>query len=128
MHGKLYLGAPPEHPWPLSLPTVETYLRQRFPDMIASRRTSLVTGNDVLDFDVRLDDGQQRHGTYVAGGKLALSDGTPADWADTIAWFLSLLPEGTPTMVMRDDGPEPVPLPEQTRTPEALIAFFESID
>lgn len=127
MTGKLYLGAPAEETWPLSLPTVETHLRQRFPDMLASRRTSLVTGNEVLDFDVRLADGELRHGTYVAGGKLALSDGTPADRADTIAWFLSLLPEGTPTMVIRD-GPEPIPLPEQSRTPDALTAFFDSID
>jgi hypothetical protein len=37
-----------------------------------------------------------------------LEDGDPAVWADTIAWWLSLLPAGTPTVTMTDANTNPV--------------------
>jgi hypothetical protein len=127
MAGKLYLAAPPGHRWPLTLDELTDRLRQRFPGALISRRTSSVTRNDVLDFDVTLDDGEMRHGTYVDGGKLTLSDGTPSDWADTLAWFLSLLPEGTPAVAMVEEAIDVTALPAPIRSAPALAAFYAAL-
>jgi hypothetical protein len=123
----LFLGAPQGETWPLGIDTVEPLLRQRFPEAIINRRTSAVTGKNRLSFAIPFADGIQRHGIYVDHDNLALSDGTGTDWADTIAWFLNLLPAGTPTVVMRGEGPDVVPLPSQIRTPEGVAAFFASL-
>ena len=123
----LFLGAPEGQSWPLSLDDVEPRLRERFPEAHIARKTSRVTGKTRLTFSVRLPDGQPRHGIYVDQDNLALSDGDPAVWADTIAWFLGLLPPGTRTVAMRGEGPTLAELPPQIRTPDSLIAFFSSL-
>jgi hypothetical protein len=125
--GNLYVGAPQGQQWPLTLDVAEAHLRQRFPDAPISRETMAVTGEPYLSFDVQLADGVTRHGIYVDRDNLALSDGTPADWADTIAWFLGLLPAGTPTVVMVEEEPVPVPLPAATTTPDAIRELLESL-
>jgi hypothetical protein len=122
-----FLGAPQGETWPLGIDIVEPLLRQRFPEAIINRRTSAVTGKTRLSFAIPFPDGTARHGIYVDHDNLALSDGTAADWADTIAWFLSLLPPGTPTVTMRGEGPDVTPLPSQIRTPQAIEAFFASL-
>lgn len=127
MSGSLFVAAPPGVQWPLSLDEVEAHLRHRFPDALITRETMATSGEPYLDFDVRLADGMPRHGVYVERGNLVLSDGLPADWADTIAWFLGLLPPRTPTVVMVEDEPVPVPLPEGTTTPDAIRELFESL-
>ncbi|GII26451.1 hypothetical protein [Planosporangium mesophilum] len=127
MSGSLFIAAPPGVQWPLSLDDVEAFLRQRFPDAMITRETLATSGEPYLDFDVRFPDGMTRHGVYVERGSLMLSDGTPADWADTIAAFLALLPPGTPTAVMVEDEPVPVPLPEGTTTPDAIRELLESL-
>jgi hypothetical protein len=114
--GNLYIGAPQGQPWPLTLDQVEPQLRRRFPDAYITRETMAVTGEPYLSFDVQLADGVTRHGIYVDRDNLAVSDGTPADWADTIAWFLTLLPDGTSSVVMAEDNPVPVPLPKNATT------------
>lgn len=127
MAGKLYLAAPPNQRWPLTIDDLTSQLQRRFPDALISRRTSAVTRNDVLDFDITLADGDMRHGTYVDGGKLALSDGSPTDWADTLAWFLSLLPDGTPAVAMIEEGADVVMVPAQIRSSHAVAAFYAAL-
>jgi hypothetical protein len=123
----LFLGAPQGQSWPLSLDDVEPRLRERFPDAYIQRRESAVTGKSRLSFTVRLADGTPRHGIYVDRDNLALSDGDATVWADTIAWFLSLLPSDTRTVVMRGEGPTTAELPAQIRTPDGIAAFFSSL-
>lgn len=89
----------------------------KFPDAYIARRESAVTGKSRLSFTVKLADGTPRHGIYGDRDNLALSDGDATVWADTIAWFLSLLPPGTATVVMRGEGPTTAELPAQIRTP-----------
>ena len=124
MADDLFLGAPQGQTWPLSVDDVEPLLVGRFPDVIIERRTSAVTGKQRLSFSVGFPDGNRRHGIYVDHDNLALSDGQIGDWADTIAWFLEQLPPGTPTVVMRGEGPNVVNLPPQIRSPEGINAFL----
>jgi hypothetical protein len=127
LSGSLFIAAPQGARWPLTLDEVEAHLRQRFPDAVITRETMATSGEPYLDFHVRLADGTPRQGVYVERGNLVLSDGLPADWAETIAWFLGLLPPGTPTVVMVEDNPVPVPLPEATTTPEAIQELLENL-
>jgi hypothetical protein len=123
----LFLGAPQGQRWPLSLDDVEPRLRERFPDAYIQRRGSAVTGKSRLSFTVRLGDDVPRHGIYVDHDNLALSDGNADVWAETIAWFLSLLPPGTRTVAMRGEGPTVAELPAQIRTADSITAFFASL-
>jgi hypothetical protein len=123
----IFVGAPQGQRWPLSIDDAETQLRARFPDAILQRRTSGVTGEPYLSFTVDLADGMPRHGVYAEGRNLALSDGTPADWADTIAWFIRLLPAGTPMLAMVEANPTPVPIPEGTSTPDTIRQLLEDL-
>lgn len=123
----LYLGAPEGQAWPLSIEQVEPRLRERFPDSAILRKTSLVTRKTRLSFTIPFPDGNRRHGIYIDHDNLALSDGEVADWADTIAWFLGLLPPGTPCVAMRGEGPVFTPLPAQIRTSDDVIAFFDAL-
>jgi hypothetical protein len=125
--GSLFVVAPPGAQWPLSLGDVETHLRQRFPDALVFHDTYATSGEPYLRFQVRLADGEERRGLYAQRGDLILKEGFPADWADTIAWFLGLLPPGTPTVVMVEDNPVPVPLPEGITTPDAIRQLLESL-
>ena len=127
MAGKLYFAAPDGHRWPLAVNTLTTRLQQRFPLAKVAVRTSVITGSTVLDFDLPFSDGEWRHGTYVDGGKLALSDGTAEQWADILAWILALMTATEPVMVMIEEGSDIVPLPEQDRTPDRLAAFLASV-
>jgi hypothetical protein len=111
----------------LSLDDLEPLLRGRFPDAYIARRSSLVTGKNRLSFTVQLADGIKYHGIYVDQGNLALSDGDATVWADTIAWFLTLLPAETPIVAMRGEGPTILELPAQIRTPDGITAFFASM-
>jgi hypothetical protein len=61
-----------------------------------------------LSFDIDVD-GTTRTGAYYVGN-LVLNDGDEADWAPTIAWFLSLLPSGIPAVTMRESNPDEFPL------------------
>lgn len=98
---KLIIAATPGTTWLLDLDTAAANIAERFPDAILDRHTTATTGQDYVSFDVEID-GMMRHGIYVDGGNLTLSDGTPADWADTIAWFLSLLPPGTEAVAVSE--------------------------
>jgi hypothetical protein len=107
MRTTIYLGAAPGHHWPIDLDTAEVQLRRRWPEIVVRRLDSHVTGKQRLSCDVIVDD-QPMPLIYEADGPLVLEDGDPAVWADTIAWWLSLLPAGTPTVTMTDANTNPV--------------------
>jgi hypothetical protein len=120
MSDKLVIAATPGTTWPLDLDIAEAKILERFPDAVTARHTGATTGQQYVSFDVEIDD-LMRHGIYVDGGNLTLSDGTPADWADTIAWFLSLLPPGTEAVALAEQNGElayipPSPSAEQLRS------------
>jgi hypothetical protein len=124
----LFLGTPPGQSWPLTATALEEQLRQRFPGAFTRRATSGVTGAEALDFEVPLADGDTHGGSYTETGVLALTDGPPHLWADTMVWFLRLLPPTEPVYAMREDNPTPTPLPTEARTdPDALASFFENL-
>jgi hypothetical protein len=108
--------------WPLDLDQAEAALRQRFPAAIFGRYTIPPSGRTYLSFDVELN-GMPRHGIYVEGGNLSLSDGSPDDWADTIAWFLSLLPPGTPTVALAERNPDLVSIASNVAADEVRELF-----
>jgi len=111
-----FVNAPQGTAWPLGIDTVDQRLQERFPGMQAWIRHAPVLNKDYLDFDVVLA-GTRRSGAYYQGGPLILNDGDEADWAPTIAWFLSLLPPGTPAVSMRETNPDQiVPLPADPST------------
>jgi hypothetical protein len=119
MWDRLYLAAPEGTRWPLDLDTAEARLHQDYPEVVTSRHTARSSDQDYLGFDLPID-GVPRHGIYVNGGILTLSDGTPTDWADLIAWWLSQLPAGTPVIAMTEHNPQLTPVagnatPQQIR-------------
>jgi hypothetical protein len=121
-----FVNAPEGDRWPLDIDTLDQHLQERFPGMNGWIRHAPVLSQDYLDFDVVLE-GSRRAGSYYAGGPLILNDGDAEDWAPTIAWFLSLLPLGTPAVVMRESDPEEiVPLPADP-SPAQIQQILEQI-
>ncbi|MFC0430516.1 hypothetical protein [Kutzneria buriramensis] len=123
MQGTIFVAAPPGTTWPLTLDGVERQLRQQFPDVMIFRRHAAVSDTDYLDFQVTVD-GLARVSSYFDDGKLILNDGSSADWADTIVWFLGLLPAGTPAVAMIEDNPDeivPIPAGATGHVVEALL-------
>jgi len=117
MWDKLYIAATEGTSWPLDLDTAEAQLRERFPDAVIGRQTGASSGQTYVSFDADVN-GMMRHGIYVEGGNLTLSDGEPADWAETIAWFLSLLPSGTPVVALAERNPNLVTVPANASADE----------
>ncbi len=106
-----FIAAPEGTAWPLDIDTVDQRLQERFPGMRGWIKQAPSTGEDYLSFDLELH-GSTRTGAYYTGRNLILRDGDESDWAPTIAWFLSLLPPGTPVVTMRETNPDQiVPLP-----------------
>jgi hypothetical protein len=123
MQGTIFIAAPPGTVWPLSLDHVEQQLRQRFPGVQTFRRHAPVAGTDYCDFQLTVD-GLVRVGSYFGDGTLILNDGSSRDWADTIVWFLGLLPPGTPAVAMIEENPDeivPVPAAATVNEVEALL-------
>jgi hypothetical protein len=123
--GTLYVVIPEDEPWPVGLDEVETLLRQRWPTAMVTREASAVTGIQYLSFDVELN-GAARWGTYSQRTGFSLSEGFPADWADTVAWFLGLLPAGTRALAAADGNLELVPLPPSPSADE-VRALYERL-
>jgi hypothetical protein len=111
----LYLAAPEGKSWPIDLEAAEGHFRHRWPDAYMSRQVSAVTGQPYLTFD--LVNGLR--GIYSAHTHcLSLSEGSPEDWAETIVWFLSLLPKGVPVVAMADGDFRLVPVGPAASVPE----------
>ena len=110
MLDSFFIAAPQGATWPLDIDTVDQRLQERFPGLRAEIVYSNIKREHYLSFDVDVD-GTTRTGAYYVGN-LILNDGDEADWAPTIAWFLSLLPPETPAVTMRETNPDQiVPLP-----------------
>jgi hypothetical protein len=124
--GKLYVAAPEGQQWPMDLDAAEASLRQHWPDIRLSRPTSAVNGQRYLSFDVVVD-GAARYGTYADRFCLTLAEGSPQVWADTIVWFLGLLPAGTAAVAMAEEDPERiVPVPPAASA-EQIRELYEGL-
>ena len=108
MIDSFFIAAPQGATWPLDIDTVDQRLQERFPGMHGEIVYANGKGEYYLSFDINID-GTTRTGAYYVGN-LILNDGDEEDWASTIAWFLSLLPAGTPAVVMRESNPDEIPL------------------
>lgn len=101
-----FIAAPQGVTWPLDIDTVDQHLQERFPGMRGQIVYSNIKREQYLSFDLDVD-GTTRTGAYYVGN-LILNDGEAADWAPTIARFLSLLPTGTPVVTMRESNPDEI--------------------
>lgn len=79
-----------------------------------------------IDVDVKLD-GQTVSVVYQDGGPLVLNDGTPEDWADTIVWFLALLPAEASVVTMTDFNPSAVLL-ERTASVDYVRRLLDALN
>jgi len=86
-------------------------MQERWPTAAVRRHVSAATDRPYLSFDVAIG-GLQLRGTYSEHPHcLTLSEGRPQDWAETIVWFLSLLPNGLPAVAMAEGDFRLVPIP-----------------
>ncbi|MFF0390495.1 hypothetical protein ACFYS8_17660 [Kitasatospora sp. NPDC004615] len=107
----IYIAAPEGITWPLSGQDVERHLETRFPDVQIWHKYAPVSRSAYLDFEIDID-GEPRHGSYFDHRHLILRDAEPGFWADTIAWFLGLLPPGTNAVAMVESNPDEIrPVP-----------------
>lgn len=125
MSDAIFIAAPPNTTWPLDLNGFESPLRARWPEVHTVVRQAPATDDDYLAFELDLA-GERRHGAYFDRRYLLLEDGTPALWADTIAWFLSLLPTEAQVVCMTEAVPQPVPMPRRADA-EQITAVLESL-
>ncbi len=121
----LFAVAPEGTTWPLDLDTVEAEFRRRFPDAVVWRGRTLVSGRNYISAGVPIE-GMLLNANYFENGNLALSDGTPELWADTFAWFLSLLPAGTPAVAFTDQNQNFTPIPEGA-APTQIQLIYERL-
>lgn len=121
-----FVNAPEGTRWPLDIDTLDQRLQERFPGMNGWIRHAPALAQDYLDFDVVLG-GSRRTGSYYGGGPLILNDGDAEDWAPTIAWLLSLLPAGTPAVVMRESNPEAITSVPADPSPAQIQQILEQI-
>jgi hypothetical protein len=92
--------------WPLGAATLTSRLRERVPGVRVTDPKQENLGSDTyISFEFPLHD-EVRHANYIEGSQLSLHDGSPADWAETISWFLGLLPSGTPAIALVEANPE----------------------
>ena len=124
MSSTLYIVAPEGRPWPIGLDAAEASLREHWPTASVKRVVSAVNGKPYLSFDVQLN-GIARWGTYAASDVtcLSLSDADPAGWADTIVWFLGLLPAGSTALAAVAENPKMIPLPPTASAQDVREAF-----
>jgi hypothetical protein len=122
----LFLAAPPGTTWTLPAEVFEEQLRRRFPDASIRHADSRISDAHYIIFNVPLD-GMSRGGGYTVGRDLNVDDGTPAEWADTLAWFLSLLPPDSGVVAMAENNPRTiVPVPRDMDAAD-LQSLFEQL-
>ncbi|MDQ0761001.1 hypothetical protein [Streptomyces canus] len=110
MQDAIFVAAPPGTVWPLTLGEFETRILVRYPEALCTAKHEPIRGQDYLAFEIDLD-GERRHGSYFDRSHLILQDAPPAFWADTVVWFLGLLPPGTPAVAMIETNPDTAPIP-----------------
>jgi hypothetical protein len=124
MTDSIFVAAAPPTTWPLDLAGLDSQLRARWPEVHTAVRHAPATSEDYLAFEVDLD-GERRHGAYFDHKYLLLEDGTPKFWADTIVWFLALLPGDAQVVGMTEAVPEPIPMPRHADA-DQVISVLES--
>jgi hypothetical protein len=112
--------------WPLSLADFAGQLRTRWPEVRTWTDHSPAAGRDYVEFQIG-GVGETRSGAYYERKQLDLGDGTPDDWADTISWFLHLLPPGTPSVCLLEAVPVVTPLPG-TSSPAQVAAILNELN
>lgn len=127
MNDAIYIAAPPGTTWPLDLDTLDQRLQERFADLRAFLKHAPVRDQDYLEFQTTLE-GLPRHGSYFDRTHLILRDGPPSLWADTVVWFLSLLPADAEAVVMLETNPEHVAPLSRTAGPEQISALLEELE
>ncbi len=125
MSDAIFIAAPPNTTWPLDLTDFEGSLQTHWSDVHVTPRHAPATNEDYLAFELDLE-GERRHGAYFDHRYLLLEDGTPALWADTIAWFLGLLPTDAQVVCMTEAVPQPIPMPRQASA-DQVIAVLDSL-
>jgi len=120
-------AAPPDTTWMLPAETFEEQLRRRFPDAVVRHADSRVTDAHYITFNVPLD-GMPRGGVYSVGHTFVVNDGTPAEWADTLAWFLSLLPPDSGVVALAENNPRSiVPVMRDTDAAHLQLLFEQLV-
>lgn len=107
----IFVAAPEPGTWPLTLDQFEARLQERWPEAETFAHHAPISDQDYLDFQVDLD-GMTRTASYYDRSTLILGDGDPEFWADTIVWFLGLLPTHAQSVAMVEVNPEhtaPIP-------------------
>jgi hypothetical protein len=122
----LYVVAPEGRPWLVDLATAEASLRQHWPSASVTRQVSVVNDIPYLSFDVEIN-GSPRWGTLQPGVCLTLREGSPADWAETIVWFVSQLPAGSIALAAMGENPDMAPLPAHPTTRD-VQDLYERLD
>jgi len=128
----IFIAAQEGTEWPLTLNEFSDHLCKRWPDVRLLTHHSPVTNKDYLSFQVRRPhsiyaDHFPLYGCYFVNQHLALEEGTIEEWADTIAWFLTLLPEDSPTVCLLEAVFIPTPLPN-TSSPEEVAAILNELN
>jgi hypothetical protein len=121
----IFIAAAPATTWPLDLTGFGERLRDRWPEVRLTARPALAPNHGRLAFELDID-GERRHGTYFDRRYLVLEDGTPRFWAETIAWFLALLPADAQVVCLTEAVPEPVPL-RRDADADQVVAVLESL-
>ena len=119
----IFVAAPKPRTWPLTLDQFAARLAERWPQAETFAHHAPVSNEDYLDFQMDLD-GMTRTASYYDRSNLILSDGDPEFWADTIVWFLSLLPADADAVAMVEVNPEytaPIPPGADADTIRALL-------
>jgi hypothetical protein len=123
---QLNVVAPKGQPWPVDLAAAEARLRQHWPSAHITREVGRVIQTAYLSFDVEIN-GRSRWGILEPTQYLSLREGSPADWAETIAWFVNQLPPGSAALAYVGENPDPAPIPPGSSADE-LRALYERLD
>ncbi|MFF9479753.1 hypothetical protein [Streptomyces sp. NPDC014733] len=122
----IFIAAPEGHQWALRIEEFESALQQRFPDVRTATRHSPVTGNRALDFDVEIN-GEDVWGSYVDRTNLVLAEGEPSLWAESVTWFLSLLPDDASAVAMVEANPDEVAPVRRDANADSITLLLESL-
>lgn len=123
----VFIAAAPGTTWPLSRDEFRDSLLERFPGARYFDKIEPITRQDYLSFYVELD-GTERHGDYFEHSNLSLEDAEPGEWAETIEWFLTLLPVAAPVVAVLESNPDALaPLPARADAGEIRAALEELV-
>lgn len=126
MSPQLHLVAVEGTAWPLGAAEFARVARMRWPDAVIDTDPVATIATPHVTFDIEIDQ-MARYGMYVQAEQLVLNAGSPEDWADTVVWFLGLLPRGSGVECFTDAAPVPHALPTGA-TAEQVVEVFREVD